>query len=106
MKQDDPTKYKYKLDKEEQEILDAFEAGKLKSVENEAEKIKEYTLAAKEFFKKKKNINIRISDFDLQKLKAKAASKGLPYQTLIGSLLHRYSMGESGASLIADADDL
>ncbi|MCG2690309.1 hypothetical protein L6252_03480 [Candidatus Parcubacteria bacterium] len=40
------------------------------------------------------------------KLKAKAASKGLPYQTLIGSLLHRYSMGESGASLIADADDL
>ena len=83
----------------------AFEAGKLKPLKNKAEKIKELKLAAQEFFKKKKNINIRISNADLQKIKAKAIEKGLPYQTLIGSLLRRYSMGESGASLIADVDD-
>ena len=95
---------KYKLDKYEQEIVDAYEAGKLKPVKNQAEKIKALRLAAKDFLNKKKNINIRISNADLQKIKAKAAEKGLPYQTLIGSLLHRYSAGESGASLIADAD--
>ncbi len=95
---------KYKLNKYEQEILDAFNAGKLKPIENEKEKNKEYVLAAKDFLNKKKNINIRISNADLQKIKAKATEKGLPYQTLIGSLLHRYSAGESGASLIADAD--
>lgn len=94
----------YKLDQYEQEILRAYEAGEFVPMKNQAEKIKEYALAAKEFLNKRKNINIRISNADLQKIKAKAVEKGLPYQTLIGSLLHRYSMGESGASLIADSD--
>ncbi|OIO47511.1 MAG: hypothetical protein COS76_00700 [Candidatus Portnoybacteria bacterium CG06_land_8_20_14_3_00_39_12] len=80
----------YKLNKYEQEILDAFEAGKLKSIKNEEKKNKEYMLAAKDSLNKTKNINIRISNGDLQKIKAKAVEKGLPYQTLIGSLLHQH----------------
>lgn len=85
----------YKLDKYEQEILDAFEAGKLNPIANEAKKNKEYMLAAKDFLNKTKNINIRISNGDLQKIKAKAVEQGLPYQTLIGSLLHQHFAGTS-----------
>jgi predicted DNA binding CopG/RHH family protein len=40
--------------------------------------------------KKTKNINIRISEYDLEKLRAKSVSEGLPYQTLIASILHKY----------------
>jgi len=95
----------YKLDKEEQEILDAFEAGTMKPAKDRIKIMKELKEAASEFLNRKKNINIRIGSSDLLKLKAKAVQKGLPYQTLIGSLLHRYAMGESGSSIIADTDD-
>jgi predicted DNA binding CopG/RHH family protein len=40
--------------------------------------------------RKTKNINIRISEYDLEKLREKSAKEGLPYQTLISSVLHKY----------------
>jgi len=89
----------YKLNKYEQEILDAFEAGKLKPAKNQAKKIKELKLTANDFLNKTKNINIRISNGDLQKIKAKAVEKGLPYQTLIGSLLHQHFAETSEESI-------
>lgn len=83
---------KVKLDKEEQEILDAFEAGELKSVMTPARK-KAAQAAAEETQKKDKRINIRISSRDLTALQRRAAKEGVPYQTLVSSVLHKYVSG-------------
>jgi predicted DNA binding CopG/RHH family protein len=83
-----------KLDKEEREILDAFERGALKPIpEKEAElkKHREYAAAA---FKADHRINIRLSTRDLHALQKRALSEGVPYQTLIASILHKYVDGQ------------
>ena len=83
---------KYKLDKEEQEILDAFEAGKLESNMTFHRKkfIKD---SAAQTFKKDKRINIRISGRDLTAIQRRAVEEGIPYQTLVASILHKYVSG-------------
>jgi predicted DNA binding CopG/RHH family protein len=81
-----------KLDKEEQEILAAFEAGEFKSVMTPARK-KSVQAAADETLKKDKRINIRISSRDLVALQRRAAKEGVPYQTLVSSVLHKYVSG-------------
>lgn len=81
----------YQLDEEEQEILEAFERGELKSVKNLTQAKKEAIEAARNTLKKTKNINIRLTERDLHKLKVKAAEEGIPYQTLASSILHKYS---------------
>lgn len=83
---------KIKLDKEEREILDAFEAGEYKSVMTPARK-KSAQAAADETLKKDKRINIRISSRDLVALQRRAAKEGVPYQTLVSSILHKYVSG-------------
>lgn len=82
-----------KLDKEEQEILKAYEAGRLKPVPNMAQEIAKLKAAATATFQKDSRINIRISSRDLRMLQKRALSEGLPYQTLISSLLHKYVEG-------------
>jgi len=79
----------YDLDKEEQAQLDDIESGKLKSVDNLQAVKQEAVLAAKNSLNKTLNINIRLSERDVYKLKAKAAKEGLPYQTLAASILHK-----------------
>lgn len=81
----------YELDKEEQEILDAFERGEFKSVGDLAKQKKYFQKIAKNTLNKTRNINIRLSERDLHKLKAKAAREGIPYQTLVSSILHRFT---------------
>jgi predicted DNA binding CopG/RHH family protein len=81
--------------KEEQEILRNFDAGKLKHVKNMDKEKKRYQGYAKYTLKKSRSINIRLPERDLQHLKAIAAEKGLPYQTLISSLLHQYATKET-----------
>ena len=83
----------FELDKNEKEILKDFENDKLKRVSGAKKKIAQYKQYAKQTLNKARNINIRLSQKDLQKIKAKAANKGMPYQTLISSLLHQYSSG-------------
>ncbi len=78
------------LDKEEQELLKAFNKGKLKSTKHLKSEIKESKQAARNYLKKDARINIRLSSIDLNKLKQIAAEEGLPYQTLIASVLHKY----------------
>ena len=80
---------KYTLDDEEKEILEAYEKGLLKGEPVSDAMI----LAAKETTKKNKSINIRISENDLNAIKLLAAKEGMPYQTLIGSLIHKYASG-------------
>lgn len=85
-------KYKYyELDPEEEEILKAYEEGKLVRVKNFAKQKKLLEQAAKNTLSKTKNINIRLSERVVARLKAKAAKEGLPYQTLASSILHRFA---------------
>lgn len=79
----------YELDKEEQAELNEIESGKLQSVSNLQEAKQEAVRAAKNSLNKTFNINIRLSERDIYKLKAKAAKEGLPYQTLAASILHK-----------------
>jgi predicted DNA binding CopG/RHH family protein len=78
-----------KFDDEELEILEAYNNGKLENQPVSDRLI----LAAQETLKKNKNINIRITDNDLTSIKLIAAKQGIPYQTLIGSLIHKYNSG-------------
>jgi len=84
----------FDLDLEELKILKDFEEGNFKSVKNFQEKKINYKKYAKANLNKTRNINIRISEADLLKIKSKAAEEGIPYQTLISSFLHKYSHGK------------
>ncbi len=81
----------YQLDPEEEEILKAFEEGKLVRTKNFASEKKLLEEAARNTLNKTRNINIRLSERDLYKLKVRAAKEGLPYQTLVSSILHRFT---------------
>jgi len=80
----------FDLDDEEKQILADFEKGEFVSVANDKTK-KLYQKYAAETLSKTKNINIRLSEKDLWKLKARAVEEGLPYQTLASSVLHRFA---------------
>ena len=81
----------FELDKKEKEILADFDRGVFTSVKKaKSEKVK-YQNYAKLTLNKSKNINIRLSEKDLAKIKSKAVAKGLPYQTLLSSLIHQYA---------------
>jgi len=79
----------FKLTKEEKKILKDFVDGNLKTIANFAEQKKKYQGFSKATLNKTRNINIRTSERDFQKVKARAAQLGIPYQTLISSLIHR-----------------
>ncbi|HEY5601354.1 MAG TPA: hypothetical protein VIK81_04720 [Patescibacteria group bacterium] len=79
----------FELDKEEQKLLAEIERGEWKPVKNFAKRKKQLMQIARNTLNKTRNINIRLSERDLLKLKAKAAREGIPYQTLAASLIHR-----------------
>ncbi len=79
------------LDQEEKEILDAYESGKLRRVPEVKKEIARHKRYAAATFKKDARINIRISSKDLKELQKLALSEGLPYQTLISSVLHKFA---------------
>lgn len=81
----------FKLDTEEQELFDSLERGEWKPVKNQKEEIAMIQAAAQDFMKKDARINIRVSQFDLNRIKRVAAHEGLPYQTLIASVLHKFA---------------
>ncbi len=80
------------LDKEEQEILDAYESGELQSVMTESRR-KFIEQSASLTFRKDKRINIRLSGRDLSAIQRRALEEGMPYQTLVSSILHKYVSG-------------
>ena len=77
------------LDDYENEILEAYEKGDLKPLKSQTN----YQQIASNTLKKNKKINIRISENDLSALQRRAAREGIPYQTLIGSVLHKFVSG-------------
>ena len=84
---------KAKLDKEEQEILDSFERGEWKSVKNLKREIERHQAYARNTLKKDRRVNIRISSKDLEEIQSIAVADGLPYQTLMSSILHQFVNG-------------
>lgn len=81
------------LEKEEQKLLESFERGEWKSVKNLKKEMATAKRVAANSLKKNARINIRLSESDLLKIKQKAAFEGIPYQTLIASILHKYAAG-------------
>jgi len=81
-----------KIDAYEQEVLGAYEKGKLKSVATKAELAK-LKAAARATAIKDRRVNIRLSSGDLSDIQVKALKEGIPYQTLIASVLHKYVTG-------------
>jgi predicted DNA binding CopG/RHH family protein len=84
---------KNKLNKEEQDILDSFERGEWKPVANRRQEIARHVAYAKNTLAKNKRVNIRISSKDLEEIQTIAVQDGLPYQTLMASVLHRFASG-------------
>jgi predicted DNA binding CopG/RHH family protein len=82
-----------KLDKEEREILEAFESGNVTRSKNASRTQKRHKEYAEAMLKKDARINIRISSKDLRGLQKKALAEGIPYQTLVASVLHKYVEG-------------
>jgi len=87
-----------KLSSEEREILEAFEKGKLKRSKKSANTQKRHQEYAEAMFKKDARINIRLSSKDLRGLQKRALAEGIPYQTLIASILHKYVEGRLNES--------
>ena len=84
---------KIKLDKEEKDILDSFERGEWKAVKNQTKEIARHRQYARNTLRKDRRVNIRISSKDLEELQTIALEEGIPYQTLLGSVLHKYAAG-------------
>lgn len=81
-----------KIDEYELEVLSAFEKGQLKSVATKAE-LAQFKAAARATAIKDRRVNIRLSSGDLSDIQVRALEEGVPYQTLIASVLHKYVTG-------------
>lgn len=81
------------LDAEEKELLESVERGEWKTVDNLTEEKAMLREAARNTLRKEKRINIRLSAKDLFDIQTAAAEEGMPYQTLIASIVHKYAAG-------------
>jgi predicted DNA binding CopG/RHH family protein len=81
------------LDAEEKDLLESYERGEWKTVDNLAEEKAMLREAARNTLRKEKRINIRLSAKDLFDIQTAAAEEGMPYQTLISSIIHKYAAG-------------
>jgi predicted DNA binding CopG/RHH family protein len=82
-----------KLDDDEQEIHDSFGRGEWRSVRVTKQEGNRYARYARATFRKDRRLNIRISSRDLEAIQKRAIEEGLPYQTLISSLIHKFASG-------------
>ena len=80
------------LDKEEKELMESYEKGEWKPIKKKDQKV--YEKAAKESISKNKRINIRLTTKDYHDIQVKAIEEGIPYQTLISSIIHKYNKGK------------
>ena len=76
--------------KEELEIVEYIENKNPKSINNVEKKIQKIQKAVTDKYNKRKAINIKVLESDLEKLKSKALQEGMPYQTLLNSVIHKY----------------
>jgi predicted DNA binding CopG/RHH family protein len=82
-------------DDEEQQVFAAYERGEFKPVKNQKAAKRAAVQAARRYTRKDARINIRLSSADLDMLKRRAVEEGLPYQSLIASVLHKFVSGSA-----------
>lgn len=82
-----------KLDKEERNLIDSIEKGEWRSIADLQKEIERSKEIAKSTVIKDQRMNIRIAKKDLDALKVKAMEEGMPYQTLVSSVIHKYLSG-------------
>ncbi len=75
------------------EMIAAYERGELKPAADSRDRVVAAEKSARRYFAKSSRINVRISEADVMRLKMRAAEEGMPYQTLIASILHKYVTG-------------
>ncbi|MDP1994091.1 MAG: antitoxin [Ignavibacteria bacterium] len=85
---------KYLKMNEEKELLESYENDEWVPVKDLDKKKIEYQLIARNTALKNRRINVRLSEKDLSNLKAKSLEEGLPYQTLVASIIHKYVAGK------------
>ena len=82
-----------KLDSHEKDLLESVERGEWRPARGGKRERSRFARYAKATFRKDRRLNIRISGKDLEAIQKRALEEGLPYQTLISSLLHKYASG-------------
>ena len=90
---DDDKVFNIELDAEERDLLESYERGEWVPVPDMEARIAEYQEAARSFFRKERRVNIRMTNADLVALQKIALEEGIPYQTLMSSILHKYVTG-------------
>ena len=83
-----------KYDNEEKSIVDAYKKGKMKLSTPSKKEIEAIKATARNTLVKDRRITIRLYDHDYQGIQKKAMEMGIPYQTLISGIIHRYIEGE------------
>ncbi len=83
-----------KHDKEEKAIVEAYEKGSMKLFKPTKKEITTIKTAVKKTLTKDRRITIRLYDHDYQGIQKKAIEMGIPYQTLISGIIHRYIEGD------------
>jgi predicted DNA binding CopG/RHH family protein len=81
------------LDNEEKDLLESYDRDEWKPVKNPKKEIKKLKEYARNTLQKDKRINIRMSSKDLDQVQVLAAQEGVPYQTLISRIIHKYVSG-------------
>ena len=90
---DDDKVFNIELDAEERDLLESYERGEWVPVPDMEARIAEYQEAARTFLRKDRRVNIRLATNDLAALQSIALEEGIPYQTLMSSILHKYVTG-------------
>jgi len=81
------------LDQEEKDLMESVERGEWQPIKNISEEKEKAMIAARNTLKKDKRINLRLTQKDYHQIQIKAIEEGIPYQTLISSLIHKYLNG-------------
>jgi predicted DNA binding CopG/RHH family protein len=82
-----------RIDADEKQLIESVERGEWKSAGGGKRERTRYTRYAKATFRKDRRLNVRLSSMDLEAIQKRALAEGLPYQTLIASLLHKDATG-------------
>jgi predicted DNA binding CopG/RHH family protein len=82
-----------KLSKQEKDLLKSVDAGEWQGVKDREQQVADYQAIARETLRKDKRVNIRLPGRDLDAIRKRALIEGIPYQTLIASILHKYAAG-------------
>lgn len=81
------------LDQQEKEILESYEKGEWKKISDFSQEARHLKKAAAAALRKDCRVNIRLASRDLEGIRSRAAEEGIPFQTLMASILHKYVNG-------------